>query len=344
MRRKGAEEGLPVGAASVILLADHNDVGIKRLESTLAVRMPVIWWRFGLSESLVSVDVSSYDFCLEQPGAILRSSDLREADIIIYKRRVHQPTPYVVSEWDREADRIFAEREWTSLIEGLLLAEEAQGHAVWLNLPSVTRLTANKFSLILRAARDGINIPEFRVSNPVVLPKVADSGIVTKAISTDEQIDASRYLTTTLVAPEVIARIAGARLGTPPLLQRYVEPALELRVFLVLDEIITYALKPSAEHVDIRHITAAEMAPRPYELDRELSIALRRYAARLKLRYCTFDIILSKDGLPALVDITPNGAWDYFESESNPAITIQIAEVIEAHVIAASKTRNRHAQ
>jgi hypothetical protein len=319
-------------APTVILLADADDLGVARLASQLATRLSVVWWQFGLPESSVSVDVDHTGFCLEQPGATLLSSYFQSASIVLYKRRVHQPRPLVVSELDEEHDRAFAEREWTSLIDGLLLAEEHRSVSDWLNPPSAVALTANKFSLLLRAARAGLDVPSFRVSSPVRLPAGAGTRVITKAISTDEQIDAQRHLTTTLLPPETLERIVGAKLGTPPLLQGYVAPLQELRVFCVLGRILAFALTPSTEHVDIRHTTAAEMAPRPYELTDQLASALRDFAGLLKLNYCTFDLLVPDRGPPALVDITPNGAWDYFETASSPIISQQIAHAIEASV------------
>jgi glutathione synthase/RimK-type ligase-like ATP-grasp enzyme len=317
---------------SVILLADADDLGVARLASELAARQSVVWWQFGLPESSVCVDADHTRFCLGQPGATLRSTDFQSASIVLYKRRVNQPRPLVASDLDHEPDRAFSEREWTSLIEGLLLAEQHRGTSEWLNPPSAVALTANKFSLLLRAARAGLDVPAFRVSSPVKFPDGAGARVITKAISTDEQIDVERHLTTTLLPPATLERIVGAQLGTPPLLQEYVAPVLELRVFFVLGRILAYALTPSAEHVDIRHTTAEAMAPRRYELTEQLTAALRDFAVQLNLNYCTFDLLVPNRGPPALIDVTPNGAWDYFETASSPIITRQIAQVIEASV------------
>jgi glutathione synthase/RimK-type ligase-like ATP-grasp enzyme len=317
---------------SVILLADADDLGVARLASELAMRQSVVWWQFGLPESSVCVDVDHTGFCLEQPGTTLCSSHFQTADIVLYKRRVHQPRPLVASDLDHDDERAFSEREWSSLIEGLLLAEQYRGTSKWLNPPSAVALTANKFSLLLLAARAGLDVPAFRVSTPVRAPEAVGAQFITKAISTDEQIDAERHLTTTLLPSATMDRISGARLGTPPLLQEYIAPVLELRVFFVLGRILAYALTPSAEHVDIRHTTVEAMAPRPYDLTEQLTAALHAFAVQLNLNYCTFDLLVPDQGPPALIDVTPNGAWDYFETESSPIITRQIAQIIVASV------------
>jgi hypothetical protein len=326
--------GIVQGTSSpaVLLLADADDIGVARLAAQLPAELSVVWWRFGLPESSVSVDVDQHDFHLEQPGACLRSSDFRSARLIVHKRRVHQPRPLVASELSCVEDHDFSEREWTSLIEGLLLAEEQRCGAVWLNPPSTVLSTANKMSLMMRASRAGLPVPSFRVSTPVKLPAPRPDGLVTKAVSTDERIDATRYLSTTLVPADMLDAVAGCRTPTPCLLQQYIPPAYELRVFYVLGQVFTLALTPSAEHVDIRHLAAADMQPRAHELPRELAVALSDFTRLVGLNYCTFDLLVPHDGPVALVDITPNGAWDYFESASAPTLTQLMAATIETHV------------
>lgn len=313
---------------AVLVLADADDAGVMRLVSSLATRLRVTWWRFGLPETSVSVHADADGFTLNQPGASLSSDSFRHANVIVYRRRLLQPRPVVISELSSPEDRSFSEREWTSLLDGLLLAEERRCQAVWLNSPSTTLLTSNKLSLLLFASRAGLPIPSFSVSTPVRFPSSAGSGLITKAISADERIDAQRYFTTAALTDRDMRNLPGARTPTPSLLQEKISPSSELRVFYALGEFLALALEPSEEHVDIRHAPRAALSPRPYELPAELQVTLAGVADAFHLGYCTFDLVVPQDGPPALVDITPNGDWDHFETEADGAVTAFLSDTI----------------
>jgi hypothetical protein len=282
---------------AVLVFADGDDVGVSRVVANLAKRLGVTWWRFGLPETSISVDVDRGSFCLKQPGATVRSDDLWHTPIVVYRRRLLQPRPLVHSELSSPADRDFSEREWTSLIDGLLL---------------------------------GLPVPAFSVSTPVRFPSSASQDLVTKAISADERIDETRYFSTARLSAKDLRDLPGTRIPTPSLLQEYISPSLELRVFYVLGEFLTLALTPSAKHVDIRHTPRADLFPRPHDLAPELRSALGELAREFNLGYCTFDFIVPRDGPTALVDITPNGDWDYFESDATPLVSEFLADTISS--------------
>lgn len=325
---------------SVLVFADADDVGVSRLTSALASRLGVTWWRFGLSEDSVSVHVDEDGFRIEQPHALVRSIDLENSSLVIYRRRLLKLRPVVTSSLSSSADRAFSEREWASLIDGLLLAGEGRTCASWLNSPSATLLTGNKFSLLLHAARAGLPVPRFSVSSPVCFPPSNSGEIITKAISADEQIDALRYFSTALLSPEDTRDLQGARVSTPSLLQEYIAPRNELRVFYILGRFLSLALTPSSEHVDIRYVEPSKLRPRPHELSSELCAALESLAQALALSYCTFDLLVRSDGSPMLIDITPNGDWDHFETDTSPVVTEFLANAIVDHCMTASQGRS----
>lgn len=313
------------------MFADADDVGVGRLVSTLATRLGVIWWRFGLPESSVSVHLDDRGFRLEQPEVSLCATDFQNARTIVYRRHFLQPRPLVVSELPTLDDRNFSEREWSSLIAGLLLSEERRSGATWLNRPSATLVAENKLALLLAAVRAGLPVPAFSVSTPVGFPPTSGDELITKAISADERIDTTRYFTTALLSGEDLRELSDARLPTPSLLQEYVRPTIELRVFYALGKFLALALTPSSAHVDIRHAPRSELSPRPYELPAELCEALAGLARAFALGYCTFDFVISSSGSPMLIDITPNGDWDHFESDAVPIVTGFLADTIAAH-------------
>ena len=180
----------------------------------------------------------------------------------------------------------------------------------------------------------GLSIAPFRISTPAELPPSPQHGLVTKAISTDERIDANRYLTTMLVSEAKLVEIEGAHLATPCLLQHRIQPRTELRVFFILGETIALALRPSPEHIDIRYSSAEEMAPRFVAVPPELGSSLRDFARTQQLNFCAFDILETDGGRQFLVDVTPNGSWDYFENAEAPRISEALAQAVTSHIAA----------
>jgi glutathione synthase/RimK-type ligase-like ATP-grasp enzyme len=323
----------------VLVLADGDDVGVSRLVSALARRLPVTWWRFGLPESSISVQLDGAGFELDQPGAVLRSSHIHDAPIVIYRRRLMQPRPLVVSDLAAAEDRGFSEREWASLIEGALLAAERAGSSIWLNSPSSTLLSANKLALLLHAVRAGLPVPAFSASTPVCFPSTAGRQLVAKSISADEQIDVSRFFSTALLSNEDLRALPGTRLPAPSFLQEYVQAGTELRVFYILGEFFALALTSSRDHVDLRYEPSANLAPKTHQLAPALRDALAGVARAFALGYCTFDLLVPADGEPVLIDVTPNGDWDYFESDAAPVVTEFLAEAIVTRAARASRGR-----
>lgn len=317
---------------TVLIFADADDVGVGRLANQLTPHLKVLWWRFGVAESSVSIYADQTAFELNQSEASLDSEVLRDAALIIYRRRLLQPRPLVTSGLASRGDREFSEREWGSLVDGLLLAEQSRARATWMNSPSATLLCANKLFLVLEAARRGLQVPRLSISTPVRLPESASGDLVTKAISANERIDESRYFSTAKLSTEDLTELPGTRLPTPSLVQEYVTPKHEIRVFFALGKFLALALSPSKEYVDIRYASPTELEPRRHDLTPELCDALADLAKGLSLSYCTFDLVVPDDGPPALVDITPNGGWDYFESDSTPVISEFLAKVITSHV------------
>jgi hypothetical protein len=316
-------------------LADADDVGVRRVVSYLHASCAVTWWSFGAREASVTVDADKDSFCLGQFGVTLRSADFARADLVVYKRRWLQPKPLVVSELSSAADRQFSEREWTSLLEGLLLAEEHRSDAVWLNPPSSWALTSNKLALLLRASRLGLDVPRFTVSTTIQMRDLHDRAVVAKAISADEVIDSARYFATARLYHDSLQHLNGQHLSTPSLLQDYVTPVRELRSYYILGRTITIVLTPSPEHVDIRYVPAESMAPTFDHLPAELDAALCGLARTFNLNYCAFDLLVPVHGDPMLIDITPAGSWDYFESEDAPFISNALGAVIKDHVMSA---------
>jgi hypothetical protein len=70
------------------------------------------------------------------------------------------------------------------------------------------------------------------------------------------------------------------------------------------------------------------------EISPELRSNLERFIKSQQLSLCAFDMLLTEDSRLYLVDITPNGSWDYFEDDEAPAISEALAKVVAMKAVA----------
>jgi glutathione synthase/RimK-type ligase-like ATP-grasp enzyme len=310
---------------AVLFFADHDDTGIARVYERVAEAFPAKWWKLAVPESTVDATVDQTGFIFTQGDTTWSSQDLERTNVVIYKRRYLQPRGMVCSELPDAEDRAFAEREWSSLLEAVLLRYESQANVTWVNSPTATLRTSNKLALLLQAGGFGLQVPETCVSTSV--PRQAGP-LVTKAISTDERIGPERHLSTTVLTDDLTNELGGIRLKTPALLQRQVAAVAEYRCFYLLGRTIVISLRPSDTHVDIRHTTHQEMAPQLADLPEHLTAALGELACAFALNYCTFDLLLDVDGQYSLIDVTPSGSWAYYEEAEQPFLSELLADIV----------------
>ena len=317
----------------VIIFADEDDVGVQRLVEALDPVHQVVWWKFGLFEDVLSADVSLERSVLSQPGARLTSEDFLSSKVVLYRRRFHYDRPVARSRLEGEAERAFSEREWKSLVVSLLLNEESRSSAMWVNSVKSSLVGENKLFLMLDAANAGFNVPPFRIGAPAILPSPSDSGsVVIKAVSADERIDEKRYLTTTEIDSVSARRIVDSGTSTPILLQPVIRSSQELRVYYLLGSLLALELQRSSEHVDIRYTEREQMAPQIVDLDREISLRIHKYASNHDFQFFALDFLVDEWGALHLVDVTPNGSWDYFEADEKPQVSEVLASFISRYL------------
>jgi hypothetical protein len=319
---------------TAVFLGDAADVGLARVHARLAATHDVAFWPFGSAELDTHVDVSPQRFVLRHGNRILSRQALQEARLVVFRRRLLRSEPYVVSALAEPADRAFSEREWGALVEALLLDTSRESSATWMNRPDVEILATRKLALLLAAARLGLTVPAFRITTDGDDLDGAGARLaVTKAIAADERIDAERHLTTTTITPEVGAEFRGIKLTTPALVQDRVEAVHELRVYYVLGAILVLRLRPRpSSSVDIRFLSREEMDVQAGTLPRPTELGLRALVRRLDLEFCAFDLLVDADAVHHLVDVTPNGSWDYFESPDDPRVSHAIAAIMADHL------------
>lgn len=317
----------------VVIFADGDDAGVARFAEHLRRHHDVAWWQFGVPEADSVVDVAPDQVLLEQPGVRLTRAEFASASIVVYRRRFHYDRPLVRSSLSGWAEQGFSEREWASLLLGVLLSEERRSEAAWVNSVRATLSGNNKLSLMLDAVEAGFDVPPFRVAAPVRLPEAPDDGpLVMKAVSADERIDERRYLTTTVIDSAEAARMRSRRVTTPVLLQHAVASVRELRVFYMLGSVVALELERVPDQIDIRYTTQEEMAPRMTGVEPSLIEQIRDYASRHGMHFLAMDFLVDEGGALRLIDVTPNGSWDYFETDASPFVSAALAGAVSSYL------------
>jgi hypothetical protein len=129
------------------------------------------------------------------------------------------------------AERDFAEREWSTLVNVLLLEfEQRCQHPLWINRPSASLIVSQKHNLLTTADIDGFRVPLYSTSTQGSLPTSVTGRSVSKAINEDEDVDDHHTFATSEVPSEVIAQ-APFRSDCPTLIQKRVYCDHELRAY-----------------------------------------------------------------------------------------------------------------
>jgi len=220
------------------------------------------------------------------------------------------------------AARDFTEREWASLLHGLFLeAEQRHPQLTWLNPPSVSAVTSEKYALLASADLDGLTVPDLRVSTEGHLPGSASGQYVCKAVGEDESIDDSTTYCTAVLDAETLEELP-YRTNCPSLIQERVRPEYELRVYYLLGETLGVRVQARApDYADLRLVPREQWSVEVATIAPWMHDALRGYCERRRLSYCTFDFLRTVDGRDLLIDVTPSGTWSHLESPADPVIT-----------------------
>lgn len=226
------------------------------------------------------------------------------------------------------------QRQWSSMLHGLLLAWEIGGVPI-VNGASVGRWD-EKTAQILVAASVGFRTPRtLQSARPGSIRSFLDAqgGGVTKAFVPFHSYDpatsrATRQLTRELSSDGVDARSERA-VPTAALYQPLVRASSELRVVVVGDQ--TFAARFDRnllDHVDSRHQEPAFVPAEPYDVPPSLARRCRDLLDRCGLDMAVIDLLVGDDGEPVFLDLNPTGIFDWIACRFGLAIYPAVAELL----------------
>jgi hypothetical protein len=298
---------------------DQDAVGLSQALSRRGVSH-VLWFFDARDEELI-VDAVPGRFRLQRGEQVLSTEILANARIIVHRTGVGQWRRPVVATSGSLSERGFSEREWSSLLHGLLVeAEHRYEDVTWINRPSASLLAGEKYQLLATAELDGLRVPDLRVSTEGLLPPSAGGQYICKAINEDENIDEERVYPTT-VLDEGIVSGGPFRTDCPSLIQERVRAQCELRVYHLLGQLLCLRiLTETSDYADMRLVPRESLSIDRVALPSSLEAGIRHYCRRHRLSYCAFDFLRNAEGHDLLVDVNPSGSWSFYESPSEPLV------------------------
>jgi len=334
-RSRGAPPGLPTSGdsprPSVLLIGYSADSDLATVSTRLSASgIPNLLWLYDARAEDLTVDAAPGSFCIRRGDEVLSGDDFAGARIVVHRTGLGHWRNPVSAPSAAGAERAFTEREWSSLLLGLFLeAEQRNPHLTWLNPPSVSAVTSEKYALLASADLDDLTVPGLRVSTEGHLPARPASGqYVCKAISEDESIDDATTYCTSVLDPETLEALP-FRTNCPSLIQQRVVPEYELRVYYVLGETLGVRIQATRrDYADVRLLPKSDWSAEVVTIAPPMHGALRAYCKRRHLAYCAFDFLRAPDGRDLLIDVTPSGTWSHLESPSDPVITTWYTDIL----------------
>lgn len=327
-RTEGARPGEsrrpgPVASPAVLLIGHSADADLTAASAALhAAGIANLLWRYDVRAGELTVDARPGAFRIQHGDTALCSEDFARARVVVHRTGLghwHRP---VAAASAPATERDFTEREWASLLHGLFLeAEQRFQHLTWLNRPSVSAATGDKYHLLAAADLDGLTVPDLRVSSDGHLPRSRSGQYVCKAIGEDESIDDATTYCTSVLDEETLGELP-FRTDCPSLIQERVLAEHELRVYHLLGEMLAVRIRARrGDYADIRLLPRSEWSAQIVPTPTGLLDALRAYCDRHNLSYSVFDFLRTADGQDLLIDVTPSGTWSHLESPADPVIT-----------------------
>lgn len=212
----------------------------------------------------------------------------------------------------------------------------------WINFPWSESIAAGKIYPLTAAARFGIKVPKFIVTNNLanldkfigqsggsgyVIKPITDTAIAYQNGSFTDIPDFASFdapYTRSFIREEVNDATVD---DTPFLIQQKIEKILEVRCVVIDDEVLaTLSDFHSGADVDIR--LQPNRQERLFSLPSTLTeriISLMRF---LNLRFCTLDFSVDSSGELWLTDVNPAGNWLWQEQQLGLGIPQKIAAAL----------------
>ncbi|WP_342629110.1 hypothetical protein AAC691_04670 [Nguyenibacter vanlangensis] len=255
------------------------------------------------------------------------SFSFSEIDCVFWRvKTFHLSPPF---DKDLTPDDHFRFREWCRFVESL---PALLPNAVWLNNPSAEKIADNKILQLTIAKEMGLHVPKTIISNnnDDLLSLFYDSRVVYKTLS-QPMHDANNIILTTEISKDAIKNGKFYLESCPNQLQNYVDKKYELRILIILSEIISIKVNSQNSEtakIDWRTEQLNKEIFEISEIPESLKINLLSLCERLNLNLAVVDVIIDKCGNPVFLEINPGGQWAWLDRYFNNSLTTLVARSI----------------
>lgn len=325
--------------AAIIAVADHDDVGVNSVVGRMRRQgIDVAALKFGLPSHQTDIHFSPPHVEFLQGGRRLTSQHFEEASFVIFHRWRMAPHPAASVTGDLEelgpAERLFAEGEWDAALFGVLAwLEHRSEPGTWINPVHREALLRSRIGLLSIAFDRGLRIPPFAVATRFAALPDLGHGIVAKAVNSNEYLADGRHFPTTVVQPETASELLANRAPCPSFVQRRIEPTHELRIYVMLDEVLCIRVRSHRAYEDIRLLNPKDVTADVVDCPRDLRSRLVGLQRALGIAFCAYDVLVDAGGQEYLVDITPNGSWHTFDELVQGRVSDFLADCLIRQIV-----------
>ena len=244
----------------------------------------------------------------EERGVIVLANGTKissnDVSVVWYRR---PGSVRVVPEITDELDRSFAENEWLQALDAFFNVAFRR-----IVSPPVKQRTATKPVQLSRAFHAGLRVPETLITNDPeeALAFVArhHGAIVHKAMTAPPHqfidtrawdIEAERHISDLLLCPTMFQ-------------ERIFGPA-DVRTTVVGEQLFSACIQTARGHADVDSRLDADAPCAPYELPRDIELAILRLMEDLGLVFGTVDLKIADNGEHVFLEVNPQGQFLYME-------------------------------
>jgi hypothetical protein len=209
---------------------------------------------------------------------------------------------------------------WVSIWEAIEFVARFRRNA-WLNSPSNSRYADNKAILNYYAnANSNFRIAEALTSNDAnpVIHLSSGMGLAVKAVSRKEYMDDEYLLATQYFTHDELIEHKADISSCPLLYQKFVPSPRQLRVYVFGERIFSYEIISNHGQTkpDVRVASDLEYSIECCQLDEKTSQEILSFVKNtLDIEYVALDFLTDDEGI-LLIDINPNGVWNWMPENS----------------------------
>lgn len=310
----------------------HHHLPLSKLRSALGEFVVV-----DTSDANLAVSIGSDRFVLRGADGEV---DLLKDQCFYYPESFSLHTLRTTGEELPNEQRAVALDSWLSVWEAME-AVSLRNPFSWVNPPCFARPADNKAMLsFFETARHGFRTPASVVSNDStrVLEMSAGGGLAVKAVSRKEYLGADKLLATQFFSHNELVQFNSDISTCPLLYQPFILSPRQLRVYVFGSEVMVYKINSdhSRAKPDVRVAGDLEYEIVRSELPSSTIQGICNFVqTTLQLDYVALDFLVEDDS-PILIDINPNGVWNWMPAGLANQIDAAFISAIESRVAQAA--------